>query len=32
LTMKMTPNGKTLNHKVVDLVESYHFHIKFTFI
>jgi hypothetical protein len=23
---------KTLNYKVVDLVESYNFHIKFTFI
>jgi hypothetical protein len=30
--MKMTSNGKTLNYKVVDLVESYNFHIKFTFI
>jgi hypothetical protein len=28
----MTSNGKTLNYKVVDLVESYNFHIKFTFI
>jgi hypothetical protein len=28
--MKMTSNGKTLNYKVVDLVESYNFHIKFT--
>jgi hypothetical protein len=27
----MTSNGKTLNYKVV-LVESYNFHIKFTFI
>jgi hypothetical protein len=32
LTMKMTSNGKTLNYKVVDLVESYNFHIKFTSI
>jgi hypothetical protein len=30
--MKMTSNGKTLNYKVVDLVESYNFHIKFTYI
>jgi hypothetical protein len=30
--MKMTSNGKTLNYKIVDLVESYNFHIKFTFI
>jgi hypothetical protein len=30
--MKMTSNGKTLNYKVVDLVESYNFHIKFTCI
>jgi hypothetical protein len=30
--MKMTSNGKTLNYKVVDLVESYNFHIKFTSI
>jgi hypothetical protein len=29
LTMKMTSNGKILNYKVVDLVESYNFHIKF---
>jgi hypothetical protein len=28
--MKMTSNGKILNHEVVDLVESYNFHIKFT--
>jgi hypothetical protein len=26
----MTSNAKTLNYKVVDLVESYNFHIKFT--
>jgi hypothetical protein len=32
LTMKMTSNGKTLNYKVVDLVESYNFLIKFTSI
>jgi hypothetical protein len=25
----MTSNGKTLNYKVVDLVETYNFHIKF---
>jgi hypothetical protein len=25
----MTSNGKTLNYKIVDLVESYNFHIKF---
>jgi hypothetical protein len=30
--MKMTSNGKTLNYKVVDLVESYNFYIKFTSI
>jgi hypothetical protein len=30
--MKMTSNGETLNYKVVDLVESYNFHIKFTSI
>jgi hypothetical protein len=30
--MKMTLNGKTLYYKVVDLVESYIFHIKFTSI
>jgi hypothetical protein len=30
--MKMTSNGKTLNYKVVDLIESYNFHIKFTSI
>jgi hypothetical protein len=29
LTMKMTSNGKTLSYKVVDLVESYNFHLKF---
>jgi hypothetical protein len=28
--MKMTSNGKTLNYKVVELVKSYNFHIKFT--
>jgi hypothetical protein len=28
----MNLNGKTLNYKVVDLVESYNFHIKFTSI
>jgi hypothetical protein len=28
----MTSNGKTLNYKVVDLVESYNFDIKFTSI
>jgi hypothetical protein len=27
--MKMTSNGKTLNYKVVDLIENYNFHIKF---
>jgi hypothetical protein len=32
LTMKVTSNGKTLNYKSVDLVESYNFHIKFTSI
>jgi hypothetical protein len=32
LTIKMTSNGKTLNYKVVDHVESYNFHIKFTCI
>jgi hypothetical protein len=26
----MTSNGKTLNNKVVDLIESYNFNIKFT--
>jgi hypothetical protein len=26
----MTSNGKTLNYKFIDLVESYNFHIKFT--
>jgi hypothetical protein len=30
--MKMTSNGKTLKYKVIDLVESYNFHIKFTSI
>jgi hypothetical protein len=25
----MISNGKTLNYKVVDIVESYNFHIKF---
>jgi hypothetical protein len=30
--MKMTSNGKTLNYKVVDFVESYNVHIKFTSI
>jgi hypothetical protein len=30
--MKMTSNGKTLNYKVVELVERYNFHIKFTSI
>jgi hypothetical protein len=30
--MKMTSNGKTLNYKVVDLIESYNFHIMFTSI
>jgi hypothetical protein len=30
--MKMISNGKTLNYKIVDLVESYNFHIKFTSI
>jgi hypothetical protein len=30
--MKMTSNGKTLNHKIVNLVKSYNFHIKFTYI
>jgi hypothetical protein len=28
----MTSNGKTLNYKIIDIVESYHFHIKFTSI
>jgi hypothetical protein len=28
----MTSNGKTLNYKIVDLVESYNFYIKFTSI
>jgi hypothetical protein len=30
--MKMTSNGKTLNYKVVDLVKSYNFYIKFNSI
>jgi hypothetical protein len=30
--MKMTSNGKALNYEVVDLVESYNFHTKFTSI
>jgi hypothetical protein len=30
--MKMTLSVKTLNYKVVELVETYNFHIKFTFI
>jgi transposase len=30
--MKITSNGKTLNYRIVDLVESYNFHIKFTSI
>jgi transposase len=28
----MTLNGKISNYKIVDLVESYNFHIKFTSI
>jgi hypothetical protein len=32
LTMKVTLNGKTLDYKVLDLVKSYNFHIKFTSI
>jgi hypothetical protein len=28
----MTSNRKTLNYEIVDLVESYNFHIKFTSI
>jgi transposase len=28
----MTSNEKTLNYKIIDLVESYNFHIKFTSI
>jgi hypothetical protein len=28
----MTSNEKTLNYKIVDLVEIYNFHIKFTSI
>jgi hypothetical protein len=30
--MNMTSNGKTLNYKIVDLVESYNFHLEFTSI
>jgi hypothetical protein len=30
--MKMTSNGKIFNYNVVDLVEIYNFHIKFTSI
>jgi hypothetical protein len=30
--MKMTSNRNTLNYKIVDLVERYNFHIKFTSI
>jgi hypothetical protein len=30
--MMMTSNGTTLNYKVVNLVESYNLHIKFTSI
>jgi hypothetical protein len=30
--MKMASNKKNLNYKVVDLVERYNFHIKFTSI
>jgi hypothetical protein len=30
--MKISSNGKIFNYKVVDLVESYNFHIKFTSI
>jgi hypothetical protein len=30
--MKITSNGKILNYEVVDLVESYNFHIKFASI
>jgi hypothetical protein len=32
LSMEMTSNGKNLNYKVVDLIQSYSFHIKFTYI
>jgi hypothetical protein len=32
LSMKMTSNKKTLNYKVVVLVKSYNFYIKFTSI
>jgi hypothetical protein len=28
----MTSNEKSLNYKVIDLIESYNFHINFTFI
>jgi hypothetical protein len=28
----MTSNGKALNYKIIDIVESYCFHIKFTSI
>jgi hypothetical protein len=28
----MTSNGKTLNYKIINLVESYNFHVKFTSI
>jgi hypothetical protein len=30
--MKIISNGKTLNYKVVNLVEIYNFHVKFTSI
>jgi hypothetical protein len=30
--LKMTSNEKSLNYKVIDLIESYNFHINFTFI
>jgi hypothetical protein len=26
----MTPNEKSLNYKILDLIENYNFHIKFT--
>jgi hypothetical protein len=29
LSLKMTSNEKILNYKIVDLVETYNFHIKF---
>jgi hypothetical protein len=29
--MDMTSNGKTLNYKIVDLIESYNFHRKLQF-